>query len=116
MYGFAYVWLWAFTLPCSYPKIEFFQSNQMRNVMVDILFIFAKENPEVSYQQVGLLLQPGWLGVNHQYLTVEASTVCAVVVVLCDMGACRAVGRCRYGNLALNGNDDDDDYNSNDNN
>ncbi|XP_076456116.1 TBC1 domain family member 5-like isoform X2 [Babylonia areolata] len=35
----------------TYPKIEFFQSNQMRNVMVDILFIFAKENPEVSYQQ-----------------------------------------------------------------
>ncbi|XP_025080541.1 TBC1 domain family member 5-like isoform X5 [Pomacea canaliculata] len=35
----------------TYPKIEFFQSNQMRNVMVDILFIYAKENPDVSYQQ-----------------------------------------------------------------
>ena len=44
-------------LPFSYPKIEFFQSNQMRNVMVDILFIFAKENPEVSYQQVGSSVQ-----------------------------------------------------------
>uniref|UniRef100_A0A2C9L1G2 Rab-GAP TBC domain-containing protein n=1 Tax=Biomphalaria glabrata TaxID=6526 RepID=A0A2C9L1G2_BIOGL len=34
-----------------YPKIEFFQSNQLRNLMVNILFIFAKENPELSYRQ-----------------------------------------------------------------
>jgi hypothetical protein len=31
----------------------------MRNVMVDILFIFAKENYEVSYQQVFVLLLSG---------------------------------------------------------
>ncbi|XP_067686086.1 TBC1 domain family member 5-like isoform X2 [Haliotis asinina] len=35
----------------TYPKIEFFQSNQLRNLMVDILFIYAKVNPELSYRQ-----------------------------------------------------------------
>ncbi|XP_053409326.1 TBC1 domain family member 5-like isoform X4 [Mercenaria mercenaria] len=35
----------------TYPRIEFFQSNQLRNLMVDILFIYAKQNPEVSYRQ-----------------------------------------------------------------
>ncbi|XP_052252707.1 TBC1 domain family member 5-like isoform X2 [Dreissena polymorpha] len=35
----------------TYPRIEFFQSNQLRNLMVDILFIYAKLNPEVSYRQ-----------------------------------------------------------------
>ncbi|RUS75946.1 hypothetical protein EGW08_016292 [Elysia chlorotica] len=35
----------------TYPRIEFFQSNQLRNLMVNILFIFAKENPELSYRQ-----------------------------------------------------------------
>ncbi|VDI32239.1 TBC1 domain family member 5 [Mytilus galloprovincialis] len=35
----------------TYPRIEFFQSNALRNLMVDILFIFAKINPEISYRQ-----------------------------------------------------------------
>ncbi|KAK3788906.1 hypothetical protein RRG08_010155 [Elysia crispata] len=35
----------------TYPRIEFFQSNQLRNLMVNILFIFAKENVELSYRQ-----------------------------------------------------------------
>ncbi|XP_071104007.1 TBC1 domain family member 5-like isoform X4 [Haliotis cracherodii] len=35
----------------TYPKIEFFQSNQLRNLMVDILFIYAKVNPDLSYRQ-----------------------------------------------------------------
>jgi len=35
-----------------YPRIEFFQSNQLRNLMVDILFIYAKLNTDVSYRQV----------------------------------------------------------------
>ncbi|CAG5116642.1 unnamed protein product [Candidula unifasciata] len=35
----------------THPKIEFFQSNQLRNLMVDILFVYAKENPDISYRQ-----------------------------------------------------------------
>uniref|UniRef100_A0A0L8FXL5 Rab-GAP TBC domain-containing protein n=1 Tax=Octopus bimaculoides TaxID=37653 RepID=A0A0L8FXL5_OCTBM len=35
----------------TYPRIEFFQSNQVRNMMVDILFIYAKLNVDLSYRQ-----------------------------------------------------------------
>ncbi|GAB1606602.1 TBC1 domain family member 5-like isoform X6 [Argonauta hians] len=35
----------------TYPRIEFFQSNQVRNMMVDILFIYAKLNIDLSYRQ-----------------------------------------------------------------
>lgn len=35
----------------TYPRIEFFQSNQVRNMMVDILFIYAKLNTDLSYRQ-----------------------------------------------------------------
>ncbi|XP_048729402.2 TBC1 domain family member 5-like isoform X4 [Ostrea edulis] len=35
----------------TYPRIAFFQSNQVRNLMVDILFIFAKLNADTSYRQ-----------------------------------------------------------------
>ncbi|BFZ06429.1 hypothetical protein BsWGS_09466 [Bradybaena similaris] len=35
----------------THPRIEFFQSNQLRNLMVDILFVYAKENPDISYRQ-----------------------------------------------------------------
>ncbi|CAI9721304.1 Hypothetical predicted protein [Octopus vulgaris] len=38
-------------LGTSYPRIEFFQSNQVRNMMVDILFIYAKLNVDLSYRQ-----------------------------------------------------------------
>ena len=37
---------------CSYPRIGFFQSNQVRNLMVDVLFIQAKLYPDISYRQV----------------------------------------------------------------
>nr|XP_022326962.1 TBC1 domain family member 5-like isoform X2 [Crassostrea virginica] len=35
----------------TYPRIAFFQSNQVRNLMVDILFIYAKLNADTSYRQ-----------------------------------------------------------------
>ncbi|XP_069119792.1 TBC1 domain family member 5-like isoform X4 [Argopecten irradians] len=35
----------------TYPRIAFFQSNQVRNLMVDILFIYAKINTDISYRQ-----------------------------------------------------------------
>jgi len=36
----------------SYPKIDFYHTNGVRTMMVDILFIFAKLKPETSYRQV----------------------------------------------------------------
>ncbi|XP_013395365.1 TBC1 domain family member 5-like isoform X2 [Lingula anatina] len=35
----------------TYPRIEFFHSNKVRNMMVDGLFIYAKIKPDVSYRQ-----------------------------------------------------------------
>ncbi len=35
-----------------YPKIEFFHTDEIRVMMVDALFIYAKLNPEVAYRQV----------------------------------------------------------------
>jgi len=36
----------------SYPKIEFYHTDGVRTMMVDILFIYAKLKPETSYRQV----------------------------------------------------------------
>ena len=35
-----------------YPKIEFFHTDEIRTMMVDALFIYAKLNPDVAYRQV----------------------------------------------------------------
>ena len=39
-------------LACRYPKIEFFHTDEIRTMMVDALFIYAKLNPDVAYRQV----------------------------------------------------------------
>ena len=36
----------------SYPKIEFYHTDGIRTMMVDILFIYAKLKPYISYRQV----------------------------------------------------------------
>jgi len=45
----------------SYPKIEFYHTDGVRTMMVDILFIFAKLKPETSYRQVddGIVFRNG---------------------------------------------------------
>ena len=42
----------ALVLNGSYPKIEFYHTDGVRTMMVDILFIYAKLKPETSYRQV----------------------------------------------------------------
>lgn len=44
--------LWVCFTCNSYPKIEFYHTDGVRTMMVDILFIFAKLKPETSYRQV----------------------------------------------------------------
>lgn len=55
-------------MPARYPRIEFFQSNQLRNLMVDILFIYAKLNPDVSYRQVPCITGRGNVTFVYQYV------------------------------------------------
>lgn len=35
-----------------YPTIEFFHLEKIRNMMVDLLFLFAKVHPDIAYRQV----------------------------------------------------------------
>jgi hypothetical protein len=48
----SYVRFWVCLTCNSYPKIEFYHTDGVRTMMVDILFIFAKLKPETSYRQV----------------------------------------------------------------
>jgi len=43
---------WTMAGTGSYPKIEFYHTDGVRTMMVDILFIYAKLKPETSYRQV----------------------------------------------------------------
>lgn len=36
----------------SYPKLDFYHTDGIRTMMVDILFVYAKLKPDVSYRQV----------------------------------------------------------------
>ena len=37
----------------TFPEVEFFQSNSVRETLVNILFIYSRCHPEVGYRQVG---------------------------------------------------------------
>lgn len=36
----------------TFPSLDFFRSEEMQSVMVDILFCYARENPLMCYRQV----------------------------------------------------------------
>ena len=40
------------TFDDSYPKLDFYHTDGIRTMMVDILFVYAKLKPDVSYRQV----------------------------------------------------------------
>ena len=43
-----------FTVHFSFPELEFFQSDDFRTQMLDILFCYSKNNNKLSYKQVCL--------------------------------------------------------------
>lgn len=40
----------------TFPEIDFFQSKSMQEMMCNILFHFARENPKLAYKQVTITL------------------------------------------------------------
>lgn len=41
----------------TFPEVEFFQSLRIRDLMVTVLFCYARQNPEVSYRQVSFFVE-----------------------------------------------------------
>lgn len=40
----------------TFPEVEFFQSTRIRDLMVTVLFCYARQHPQVGYRQVRCLM------------------------------------------------------------